>query len=872
VVGGTRPLSTGPPPTPSRPFPARAPLIAAVPPSRALPRAPSPPVLPPTSTRRDESKRALQARLDAAASRLDAARAQLRSQFQRAPLSIPPALAVPRELLKSRTAEGIKRLSLSVDQSFGVVRARDLRAKPRRDTPPTPQPSASPFVEPFAMTPRDQTQREAAELASEITSFTLSLPALDAAVFRTGHRLSTKQRDALLGSMSAEQISSRGLRFSDDGVDLIDTPACAASRLARRADSEPATASYLAILMDGWHTIDPLMMELAVDIFRNGINLAFNGDREMPTPDIIPPNMTRPHKPEHAVLVSAMQADIDAGKADGWFTEPPFPNCRPIPAGMVEKDFSLPKDDPKAWRIVKNYSHSARSVNAETDTVISPFQRWSSTVDQFIGAGRDSFAVKFDKESAFPSLSIRIQDRFLTTSFVPKRGWTHRRRGDFGHKTCGFRWEAPIGRLLSSLYHTMSYRLRCKAGSISLLPPPAFDMTCDPLVPPPEGFCAWSDVDLMLSPRAIPTYARLDGAHFIQAHGLVDLRRTARWVDDFKRHFSTHEKAFAGGLAYIFLHARYGIGLKPSKFEGPRQSIDFGGIDFHGKGARQGLSTEKALKIISKLSPVLKGAKLSHKEWESTCGSINFGVRAYPSGRGFVAPFYAAQAAALSAMKASTSPSEHARLVVASADAKRAASFWKEALLLAPPSAASFSRSPMADYSDADVIVHTDWAPEQGDNVIGVFVLSHGAWCCAKAPPYFCQLAVGPGGESSSPALEGLAEALLMATFPHIVDGKNVLMFGDNIPWIQATMSMASSSQAVDHALQLSALGQMTYNTHIARRYVPTDRNLADSLSHHDLQRFRAEISSCGLSASPSPATPSFVTPPPSWLQLLASS
>jgi hypothetical protein len=356
---------------------------------------------------------------------------------------------------------------------------------------------------------------------------------------------------------------------------------------------------------------------------------------------------------------------------------------------------------------------------------------------------------------------------------------------------------------------------------------------------------------------------------FLDGGAHIDLRCTQRWVDDFIRHFPSFGEAWWGGAAFIRLHARYGIKLKASKFENPSQLLDFGGVDFHGNGAEMGLSPSKVEKIAAKLDAVLRSSPLSLKEWQQLCGYISFATRAYPVGRDFSAPFFTCSAAAGKAAEAQTSSSRPARdvkVVSGTADARRAASFWKEALLLAPPMAAVFSRSQMVDSSEADVVVHTDWAPEKGDNVIGIYVLSHGVWCFGGAPPWFSAIAQGAEGVPSSPALEGFAESMLMATFPEIVRGKNVLLFTDNIPWIQATMSMASTSPSVDLALQLSALGQIKYNTHIVRRYVPTDRNLADSLSHRDLQRFRSELASAMLSASLLPAAPRFIETPSSWL------
>jgi hypothetical protein len=767
---------------------------------------------------------------------------------------------IPAELLRSRTAQGIRDLSAFVDPSYGVLAAlRSIAKSPR--APGSHPPMLAPGPSRPLLAPRELKSAERLALADEVEAFAKSLPPADSIIFRSGHRLSVVQRDALLLTLTPEQRTSRGLRFSDEKSTFLDTPECRSMREAVRSDAVEPTANVLAILMDAWHLVDPLFLELAADVLQHGMNLAYNGDRTSPTPPPAP-NMTKRDAPEHEVLVRVLQGDIDEGRASGWFPTPPFPNCRPVPAGLVEKDFSLPLENPKAWRAVKNYSSETRgnpSTNDVTDKVVAPFPRWTAAIDQFVRAGKASFGIKFDKESAFPSLAIRLEDRCLTASFIPGKGWTNRLRGDFGHKTCGFRWEV-IGRLLSTLYHTMSYRLRSEVGAVVVAPPPArvwLTALEDPFVePPPQGWCCLRDDDLMLSAPARRAFGLLDREGFMENNARIDLRDTQRWVDDFVRHYPSFEEAWWGGAAFIFLHARYGIKLKPSKFENPKQHLDFGGVDFHGEGSLMGLSSKKVEKIGGQLDPILQGRPILFKDWQKLCGSLSFAIRAHPVGKHFSAPFFTCMAAADKATQGITGP----------ADAVRAASFWKEALLEAPPASAAFSRSQMLDSSEADVIVHSDWAPEKGDNVIGIFVLSHGVWCFGNAPAWFSAMAQGLEGVASSPALEGLAESMLMATFPDIVRGKNVLHFLDNIPWIQATMSMSSPSPSVNMALQLSALGQIKHNTHIVRRYVPTDKNLSDSLSHRDLQRFRRETASVGLSACLSPAEPRFSTPPSSWL------
>ena len=163
---------------------------------------------------------------------------------------------------------------------------------------------------------------------------------------------------------------------------------------------------------------------------------------------------------------------------------------------------------------------------------------------------------------------------------------------------------------------------------------------------------------------------------------------------------------------------------------------------------------------------------------------------------------------------------------------------------------------PRADarfYISADVVVHVDWSPDQG-HTFGWTVLSHGLWDIQTAPPDVVKLAQGPVSFSSV-ILEGGAvrEALKALDKVNLLRGKRILMFSDNKPFTLVLAKLSSDHDGVYQILEDISLMAIELDFAFLVPYVPSALNLADSLSHRDMQRFKEEHNAKGFSVSSSP-------------------
>ena len=113
-----------------------------------------------------------------------------------------------------------------------------------------------------------------------------SLPPGARQVFRSGHRLSRAERDARLAALDPEVRRARGLRLSDEPVDM---PAELETALLRAWERLPKPVfrvrHILAVL---WDRVDPLMLELWADTLGQGANLLYSGPRDRTRPATAP--------------------------------------------------------------------------------------------------------------------------------------------------------------------------------------------------------------------------------------------------------------------------------------------------------------------------------------------------------------------------------------------------------------------------------------------------------------------------------------------------------------------------------------------------------------------------------------------------------
>lgn len=729
--------------------------------------------------------------------------------------------------------------------------------------PPPPRPG------PSIPEPDFYSKLSPAQVASELHEDALFLDSIsqqDRVVFLSGHRLSREARDRLLNRLSPEVREKWGLRFSDEptGEDSVD-PTLESERLRReKSHPRPFKIRVQSLLRDLWHYAHPLLLELAADAHLNGINLAFNARDDLGQPGpvsmALDPAML-------AALLGELRNDFGDGLSIGFFADPPFGRYLSIPTGLV------PKSDDR-WRVIKDYTRGL--LNKRADKASFSYLKWTLQDQRFLEAGKGSWTVGWDAKSAYPQLAIRRQDRCLTCSHIPGHGWYYRTSADFGSSTASYRWEGCGGRLLGSLYLAMSHRVHVSGAGITSVPPvPIRHYQClaDPSVYQ-DGF---ADLDT--------------GAHhFITNEGRrrlslerkllpptgVDLDGASIWVDDGVKSFKTANSGMKAFCALIYLHARYGSPLEPSKLTFG-QLFKFGGIWHDSRTMTKALDPEKLLALRALLEPLLQGKKVSARHFRKVLGLMNFCVRALPALAGLLSGLFAASSTA-SAIAASSVNSATADTPTTSAKslALREAKVWDRACALAPAVSAAFVRWPWTSQAleRAQVIFHVDWSPPsqvqnpaRGEHTVSAVSLSLGLWAHMTPPRCLTDRAVGPANGDSSPALEALNIPFLLWTFRRELKGRTVLILNDNGPCVQAFQRPSHGTGALAETVAAAAVLQVCVDCLIHVSFVGTKQNLSDPVSRHLFQVFQDRMSSLTLSVKPSPSCPSFPDPRRFWTE-----
>jgi hypothetical protein len=689
------------------------------------------------------------------------------------------------------------------------------------------------------------------------------------ATFTRLHRLDRPERDLLMSTLSQEQIEAHGLRFSDEVVlpHKRSGPLAALRATAESAAPAPHRLNIQAILMDGWHTLDPLLLELLCDAVECGVNLGYNGLR-----DLIARAAAFPlSAPEAKILRDSVDENRSRGWTLGYFPHPPFATYRVVPVSLVLKSDG-------SMRVVKNHSvHCPLSTNDLSDHADCPFERFSGVVENFCHAGGLSSSSRrpghphawtpctvssWDVKHAYPLFWIRVQDRHLTVSFIPGRGWVYRRAMDFGNARAGFCWEILGGRMYTALYQVMSDRLSVTAsGRVRVAPPPVTNDNLSTLRRPPLGFGHLRGRQNNLAPA---------GARRVQDSptrrvGGVSLRGVSRFVDDqFKAnarpvaHSTSPSPGARDFRAVQFLHLRYGYPLNHAKSEIDRSRATFRGATFDGDTGHLSFLPEKRQKILVTCQDLLAAPLVSVRGLQVILGKIDNYCGIFPNGKSFSSglrhDLFVAKARRGSKKRADPT-------TALSCQGRSDLEFWLTVCRVCPKSSVAFLRSPLRDTFAADAIFHTDWGRKNPsglwDHGLGAVCLTHRRWSMARAPARWIAAATGPLSVSS-PLLEACALIFALFTFEELVSNSNVLIFTDNVPLLQAFHRMFSEVPAMAEAMRVIASILVAFNCHLVLRYVPSDENFADPLSHYAVQDFVDVIGKKGLSMPSSPTKPRF--------------
>lgn len=776
----------------------------------------------------------------------------------------------PRPLARPRAKEFLLERSGSNVPGFGHPLAKSLLLPPAdktaaRDNTDERQPITVTKEElrllkrPFACVPfsHDLSLDAAAVIDAEAENFAVNLSTDDERqAFAQGRRLLRKERNKLLRQFSKKQRAHLGLRFADEKSCFTDSEVHAAARESPSIETPPWPRSNTRrLLMWCWHYCDPLLLDHAADVWREGVNIAFNGKHVQATNR----NMTSTDE-ELRQAADVMVEEVTSGRAVGFYPVQQFPTCFTVPFGLT------PKKDGSA-RPIDNFSAGGgTSVNARSDEMEMDTPPFNKAVMSLHEAGSDGWLLGWDAEKAFNSNDIRAQDQALTVTRLPARAFAahpnvlkalswppsipekdrfvycHRRACPFGLRASGYRWHVSKARPLMSVYHILQYRLEIADSdlAVKLLPDQWFKRSptkADPMLTENATLGILSSgSDDFITPLGRQRLGMLAALH---PRANVDLDSIARNTDDFFKGYRTLSSAKASAAAVVFIHAALQVRLKESKFTHVTKAADFHGFDFIVPRTIS-YDHDKRAVLCERLDRVAAG-KPSIFELESAIGTALYASMIYSQLRGSFSPLFAALDNVQGDISKMSKKARQRRVVTCDPEAINSARLISRVVRSGPVATSSAVRVDSL-VTRATAVAHTDYAGSTRS--YGGVVLSHGLFFSQKASEFdFSKWG------SSIPTMEARAVVRLLALFgPQLAFGVLVL-FTDSIVFIQSyeryfDKPHLSASPGLAQALRdISALLiQHSIVMHV--EFVPSKLNVSDPLSRHDVQAFKDMLGS----------------------------
>ena len=148
------------------------------------------------------------------------------------------------------------------------------------------------------------------------------------------------------------------------------------------------------------------------------------------------------------------------------------------------------------------------------------------------------------------------------------------------------------------------------------------------------------------------------------------------------------------------------------------------------------------------------------------------------------------------------------------------------------------------------VVVHVDWA--SNPHTIGGVCLTSGEWFRYTPCPEFVT-AASASGFPSSPVFEAAALPIALYTFRSTVRGKMVLFCSDSDSFVKAYHNMKSSSRLLEELSKLITLCELRLECKIILTYIPRTANIADPITHNQVENFRRIAGQNGFCPRPSP-------------------
>jgi hypothetical protein len=442
----------------------------------------------------------------------------------------------------------------------------------------------------------------------------------------------------------------------------------------------------------------------------------------------------------------------------------------------------------------------------------------------------------------------------LTQSFIPDIGYVYQAAGAFGAAPCGYRWHIAGGRLLSTLYHVMSFRCAfipskefVAVSSVQSLSRPT---DADILLSPDRftSFGKWGKQELMLS---------LHGRGLLNGRTPLTELSTARNTDDFL-HCSSSRRLITGVTQVVaFIHRRYRFPLKaPKCIVSAMPKYD--GFLFDFRRQQLVVPPDKMVKAVLQVLEAVTFLLVSLEQIDSVKGLLQWFVKIFPLLRPFLrsACDWVTRHAAI-VKKRCLSPS--ARLFKLSPMLRSDLMLINTFLTAGIRSRSVFLRSIPRGLQSIQTVLHVDWAPGCQAGVS----LCSGEWYLHTPSSKQTSL-LSSGSSHNSPAFEGANLPVALSTLRAEVSGRVVLIGCDNLPFIQAYYNMKSDSPPVAEAVKVTALAQLHLNCFIILDWVSSETILADPASRGKLSEFRTRCVHAGVPLALSPV-PSRL-PDCSWL------
>ena len=682
----------------------------------------------------------------------------------------------------------------------------------------------------------------------------------DRQAFKDGRRLTVQRRNKLASRLTAKQRADCGLRFANETSPFTDSPATAHVRSHPSVKSKVILPPHARrLLMFLWHFADPLLLDLTVDAWREGVNVGYNGKFT----SSVARNMIGSDA-EAREATDLIVAEIYKGHIVGFYTQPQFDHVKTIPFGFVPK-----KDGTN--RPVDNFSSGgALSVNALSDEMQRDSPPFNKAVLNLHKAGKEGFLCGWDVAHAFNTNTVRAHDRWLTVTRLPASALSHRpellaglswpddtphdRRFvychrvacPFGLRASGYRWDTT-GRAMIALYEVMQHRLcvTLPACDVALLSAKAFFNSHARALSVPDPLWA-SDPCAVLNQGDDSLICalgreRLRTLSSMHPGANVSLDGVARNTDDFMIGFADRDGATRAAAAVVFLHAAVNVKLKKNKFTHVSRAADFHGFDMVVPYTIR-YQPEKCTALAERAVPIMKGNP-SVLDVQTATGTAMYLATMYPQLRGSMSPLFQLLSDHADSVAFKSRKTRARKLITAGPDAQHTAGVLRRIALNCPSSTSSFVRTD-SPVSRASVVVHTDYASTT--HCTGFVWLSRGLYRSQRV----AQNLLDKWGDSI-PTMEAIGVLHFLKHCGPLIQHSVVLVFTDSITFLQAyeryflkkTLSLSPGLAYV--LIQISEI-LIQHSLVLHLEFVLTSCNVADPVSRLAPQVLADTLTSLG--------------------------